>query len=82
MYFTRSKDYSRVYAFVENWQGKELVIPTITPKKGSKVFLLGYDTPLQWSQTKEGIKVLIPDALQVPENRPCKYAWGFRIEVK
>jgi hypothetical protein len=30
--------------------------------------------------TTNGIKVILPDELQLPENRPCKYAWGFQIE--
>jgi alpha-L-fucosidase len=81
IYFTRNKDNSRVYAFVEKWPGKEFLMPSVTPKKGSKLFLLGYDTPLEWSQTKEGVKVIIPDELQLPENRPCEHAWGFKIEV-
>jgi hypothetical protein len=81
IYFTRTKDQSRVYAFTEIWPSNELQIPSVTPKKGSKIFMLGYDTPLQWSQTKDGIQVIIPDTLQTPGNRPCKYAWGFRIEV-
>jgi alpha-L-fucosidase len=82
IYFTRTKDNSRIYAFVEKWPGKEFSVPTVTPKKGSKIFLLGYDKPLEWSQTKEGVKVIIPDELQMPENRPCEHAWGFQIEVK
>jgi alpha-L-fucosidase len=81
--FTRSKDNKRVYAFVETFpDGKELIIPSVTPKKKSKVRLLGYSKPLKWSPTGDGgIKVEIPAALQSSENRPCEYAWAFRIEL-
>jgi alpha-L-fucosidase len=81
IYFTRTKDSRKVFAFVEKWPGTEIVIPTVSPKKGSKIHLFGYKKPLKWSQTKEGIKVIIPDELQAPENRPCEYAWGFQMEV-
>jgi alpha-L-fucosidase len=81
IHFTRSKDDKQVYAFVEKFPEKELIIPSITPKKKSKVRLLGYNKPLKWSLTSDGgIRIEIPDALQSPENRPCKYAWAFRIE--
>jgi alpha-L-fucosidase len=82
IYFTRSKDSKKVFAFTEKWPGTELVIPSLTPKKGSKIYLFGYKKPLKWSQTDEGVKVIIPDELQSPENRPCEHAWGFKVEVK
>jgi alpha-L-fucosidase len=79
--FTRSKDNKWVYAFVETFPDRELIIPSVTPKKKSKVRLLGYNKALKWQPTSDGgIKVEIPDALQSPENRPCEYAWAFRIE--
>jgi alpha-L-fucosidase len=81
MRFTRSKDSKRVYAFIEKFPDRELIIPSVTPKKKSRVWLLGYSKPLKWSSTDDGgIKVEIPEALQSPENRPCEYAWAFRIE--
>jgi alpha-L-fucosidase len=82
IHFTRSKDSKCTFAFVSEWPGNELLISTVTPKKGSKIFLLGYKKPLKWSQTDKGVKIIIPDELQLAENRPCEYAWGFRIEVK
>jgi alpha-L-fucosidase len=82
IYFTRTKDHKKVFAFVEKWPGTEIVIPSVNPKKGSKIYLFGYKKPLKWSQTDKGVKIEIPEALQSPENRPCDYAWGFQIEVK
>jgi alpha-L-fucosidase len=81
VFFTRTKDHKKVFAFVEQWPGKEIVIPAVTPKKGSKIYLLGYKKALKWSQSGTGIKVEIPDILQSPENRPCEHAWGFEINV-
>jgi alpha-L-fucosidase len=79
--FTRSKDNKTVYAFVEKFPEKELTVKSVTPKKKSEVKLLGYDKPLKWSFANgSGVRIEIPDALQSPENRPCEYAWVFRIE--
>ena len=81
--FTRSKDHKRVYAFVEKFPEKELIILSVTPKKKSKVRLLGYSKALKWQPTDDGgIKVEIPNALQAPENRPCEHAWAFKFEVE
>jgi alpha-L-fucosidase len=81
IYFTRSKNHKTVYAFTEKWPGTEMIIPSLSPKKGSKVYLFGYKKSLKWSQTNEGVKVIIPNELQSPENRPCEHAWGFKIKA-
>ncbi|MDR3267199.1 MAG: alpha-L-fucosidase, partial [Tannerella sp.] len=39
IWFTRSKDSKQVYAFVNKFPEKELIIQSVTPKKGSKVYL-------------------------------------------
>jgi alpha-L-fucosidase len=79
--FTRSKDHKTVYAFTEKFPEKELIVKSITPKAGSKIYLLGYNKPLQWTVNDQGITITIPDELQKPENRPCEHAWGFRFEI-
>ncbi|MDR3246919.1 MAG: hypothetical protein LBT50_10895, partial [Prevotellaceae bacterium] len=81
IYFTRSKDHKQVFAFTEKWPGREILIPTVTPQKGSKVYMFGYEKPLKWTVTPNGVKIEIPETLQSPENRPCDHAWGFRFEV-
>jgi alpha-L-fucosidase len=78
--FTRSKNGKQVYAFVKKFPEKELIIKSVTPKKGSKIYLLGYKKPLKWQQTAEGVKIEIPDELQSPENRACEHAWGFLFQ--
>ena len=80
--FTRSKDGKQVYAFVENGKfGNELFIPSVTPRKGSKVRMFGYKRPLKWTQTEQGVRIEIPAELQSPENLPCQHAWGFKFEL-
>ena len=80
LYFTRTKNHKNIFALTEIWPGKEMIIKSIQPKKGSKVYLLGYKKPLKWTPANEGIKVEIPQTLQKPENRPCEYAWVFQFE--
>jgi hypothetical protein len=59
----------------KNFPDEELIIHSVTPKKKSKVRLLGYSKPLKWQSTGDGgIKIEILDALQLPENRSCEYA--------
>jgi alpha-L-fucosidase len=81
IYFTRSKDHKQVFAFVEKWTGTELLVPSVTPQKGSKVFMFGYKKPLKWTQTDKGVQIILPQELQKPENRPCQYAWGFQFKI-
>jgi alpha-L-fucosidase len=82
IHFTRSKDNKRVYAFVETFPEKDIIISSVTPKKKSRVRLIGYDKPLKWQSAGDGgIRIEIPDALKTPENRPCEYAWTFQFEV-
>jgi alpha-L-fucosidase len=80
--FTQTKDGKQVFAFVEKWPGTELTMESVIPERGSAVYLLGYDEPLQWSVTDKGVKIDIPNSLQKPENRPCSHAWAFQIRVK
>jgi alpha-L-fucosidase len=79
--FTCSKDHKTVYAFIEQFPQKELTLRSVTPKKRSKVRLFGYDKPLKWTQTDNGVKIVIPEELQDPKNRPCEFAWGLEFEV-
>ena len=50
-------------------------------QKISVVEMLGYDRPLKWKYVSNGgIQILIPEDLQVQKNRPCNFAWTFKIE--
>ena len=81
--YTRSKDNQKVYAITTGWPGKSLELTSVTPEKGSKIFLLGEDEPLKWSYDKEKklTTIEIPDKLQEESKRPCKYAYTFKISV-
>jgi alpha-L-fucosidase len=78
--YTRSKDNKTVYAISLDWPGKQLELKSVKPAVGSKVFLLGYKKPLEWNHQNGVTTILLPDKLQKDTNRPCDYAWTFRIE--
>lgn len=80
MRFTSTKDKKSIYTFTLVWPGKQLVITTVKPRKGSGIYMLGYDKPLVWKYTNNKLIVTIPAVLQAESARPCKYVWGFRIE--
>lgn len=77
--FTRSKDNKTVYAISLEWPGEQLELQSVTPDKNSKIYLLGYDRPLEWSVSNGKTTVSIPGELQAEENRPCQYAYTFKI---
>ena len=78
--FTRSKDRRIVYAFSLVWPGRSLTLHSLTPKAGSKVYLLGYPKPLAWNQAADtGTVIQIPAELQNVTNRPCQYVYAFKF---
>jgi alpha-L-fucosidase len=80
--FTCSKNRETVYVFLLKWPGKEIRVISVRAKKNSKIFMLGNDTSLKWTQQGEELVIQIPKALQSPQNRPCQHAWTLFIEVK
>jgi alpha-L-fucosidase len=78
--FTRSKDNTVVYCFALTWPGKTLEIQSLESKQIGSVELLGYPRKLahRWDPAR-GLIVTLPDELQQPSDRPCDYAWGFKI---
>jgi len=81
LFYTRTKDGKYIHAIVLGWPGSELQIKYIDPEEGSEIQLLGYSKSLRWQKNAEGgTTIYIPEELQLEENRPCKYAYVFRIE--
>jgi alpha-L-fucosidase len=73
---TRGNDF---YAIVLNWDADAGVIirslnrEAVADAKITKVSLLGSDEAIAWEQTGDGLK------LSFPGNRPCEYAYAFKI---
>ncbi len=79
IHFTRTKDNLYTYAIREGWPGNYLQVDNITPERGSKIYMLGYEKPLNWKKKNNGIEITIPSDLQDPAQRPCVQAWSFKI---
>ncbi|PIA80247.1 alpha-L-fucosidase [Gaetbulibacter sp. 4G1] len=82
--FTQDKE-GNVFALYlanekETKMPSEIVVNSISPKKGSKIKLLGSSVNLKWKPLKSGFKVSIPKALQ--NKPPCDNAWVFKISKK
>jgi len=82
--YTRSKDRQTVFAITTQWPGKKLELKSIVPKEGSDIHLLGIEEPCKWSYDKEqqSLIVFIPEDLQDEANRPCNYAYTFKIQLE
>jgi alpha-L-fucosidase len=80
--YTGAKDKTCVYAIALQWPGQELLLTKVQPRLHSKIRLLGYPNPLQWSfDSARGLSISIPADLQDPAHRPCEFAWCFKIET-
>jgi alpha-L-fucosidase len=55
-----------------------VVIQSMQPAKGSKVYLLGHHGPLAWENVGKGFIIHVPKALQT--NAPCACAWVFKFQ--
>lgn len=80
IFYTRNKEDTIVYALVEGWPGTSLYVDHVSPPSKSHVYLLGYNRPLSWKVSGNGIVIKLPKALQEMENRPGKQIFSFKIE--
>jgi alpha-L-fucosidase len=78
--YTRSKDSKTVFAISLNWPGTQLQLKSVEPAKDSKIHLLGYGEPLEWTYQNGTTAITLPSKLQKASNRPCDHAWVFKIE--
>ena len=71
---------SVVYAFLMGWPSYQAVVrplatgTSLRVGKIDDVELLGFNGKLQWSQTEEGLRIVLP------EQKPCDYAVAFKIK--
>ena len=78
--YTSSIDGRTIYAAVLQWPGSFLRLKYVEPKADSRIYLLGYKKPLTWRQSSNGeVVISLPASLQWLGNRPCRYAWVFKI---
>ena len=78
--FTRSKDNRWVYVILTGWPGRELVLTSVRPKEGSKIFMLGSSASLDWTfDAARGTVIRLPESLQEAANRPSEHAWSLKV---
>ncbi len=82
IYFTQSKDGSSFYVIATEWPGENLTFTQIVPDGGTSITLLGYDEALDWSAEEGMTRISLPASLQDASNRPCEYAWVFKVQGK
>jgi hypothetical protein len=81
LYYVSEKEKKHYYAITTVWPGSSVIIKNIKPQKGAKVKMLGFSEILEWNDLgEEGTEILIPESLQEEDNRPCDYAWVFKMK--
>jgi len=81
--FTQNKK-GNVFFFYMAEEGEdkipaEIIVTSLSPKKGAKINLLGSKENLKWEPLAKGFKISIPKKMQ--NNPISKYAWAFKIEA-
>jgi alpha-L-fucosidase len=79
--FTRSKNKKRIYAFCYEWPGEKLILNSVKAVKGSGVFLMGSEIPLDWKESGEGIEIDLRGNQRKGLSFDGGYGYGFKIEV-
>ncbi len=80
--YTQTKDHKTVFAISSEWPGKKINLKSVNPKKDSKIYLLGVKESLNWHyEQKDGLTIELPNNLQNQSNRPCNYAYTFKITI-
>lgn len=74
------KEGETIYAVALSWPGESLLLQSVRPDEGSEIRMLGSRISIDWNVLENGdLEILIPESLQEESNRPCKYAWTFKI---
>ncbi|MDN5203020.1 chitobiase/beta-hexosaminidase C-terminal domain-containing protein [Fulvivirgaceae bacterium BMA10] len=70
-----------IYVASLEWPGSSFQCKYITPNKNSAIRLLGHNENLSWKVDHEnGLTIQLPESLQQESNRPCMYAYVFKMQ--
>ncbi|RZK79693.1 MAG: alpha-L-fucosidase [Pedobacter sp.] len=72
--YTQSKDGKSTYVVFNKYDHNELSLTTVSPKAGSKIYMLGSSKPLTWTKSAGAVTIKLPEEL------PGKYAWTLKIQ--
>jgi alpha-L-fucosidase len=75
VYFTKKGN--DLFVICTHWSQKEFKIKGIEEMETTNISLSGYDGPVEWQKTENGITIQPPPLN--PVSIPCDYAWGFQI---
>ncbi len=77
--FTKEKGSPVYFAIVMEKPDRTIILKNLKPKKDSKITLLGYENPLEWSfDKKEGLIIILPSKVLQTWSKDT-YAWTFKI---
>lgn len=82
IYFTRDKSETTVYVLHTGWPGNQIELTDVVPLEGSDIYMLGYPDPLSYEYKPGSLIIHLPMSLQGENDRPCKYAYTFKIRGK
>ena len=73
-----------VYAFYvsgedDNGIPSKVLVCSLKPDQGSKVYLMGYKKPLKWTPNGAGFNIDIPESVR--KAPPCQHVWGFKFKT-
>ncbi len=80
IYYTRSKDQKTLYAFMTQWPGEQVNLPSFIPKSGSGILLAGHSGSLEWESVNGELRVIFPDEVVDDPDLMAKEAWMLIIE--
>jgi len=69
--YTKKGDY--VYAILFEWPGEKVELKLVRARENSIIQMLGVDETLEWRQDENKLTIKIPD------KRPCRFAYTFKI---
>jgi alpha-L-fucosidase len=76
VYYTTRED--TLYAIVTAWpQGNRLVLRNPKTTGKTRVQMLGWNKPLEWTLLENGIEIRVPPL--TPDVIPCQHAWTFAL---
>ncbi len=76
--YTRKKGEPYAYGILMKTPSNSVALPELQPRAGSEVFLLGYDTPLNWTMDGDALTITVSDAARQAVGKQAAYV--FKIE--
>lgn len=81
--YTHSKVDGSIHAIALEWMGEQFKFRYVKPEAGSKIYFLGHGEALEWTfDESSGLSITMPEQFMEESERPCQYAWTFKIKGK